>query len=97
MTERRIALIQRSGTYVGPSLTRRLGAAVEVVGEDEVPLAGPGSDLTASGILRRNPRVRDASSSARILVRIYAGLTRPTAASGPRSSQDRPRSAAGRG
>jgi len=32
----------------------------------------------------------------RRLVRIYAGLTRPTAASGPRSNQDRPRSAAGR-
>jgi len=75
MTQRRIALIQRSGTYVGPALARRLarsghdivahcpspgladqlatlGATVEVIGEDEVPLDGPGSDLTASGTQR---------------------------------------------
>jgi len=72
MTERRVALIQRAGRYVGPALARRLarsghdlaihapcagqidelralGAAVEVITEEEVPQQGPGSDLTAIG------------------------------------------------
>ncbi|MDB5446481.1 MAG: hypothetical protein JWQ97_1798 [Phenylobacterium sp.] len=73
MTERRVALIQRADTYVGPALARRLaasghdfvlhrprdglveavarlGAAVEVVREAEIPRAGAGSDATAEGM-----------------------------------------------
>ncbi|MET0241611.1 MAG: SDR family oxidoreductase [Sphingobium sp.] len=75
VTERRVALLQRSGGYANPGIARRLarsghdlvlhapkdelvkelaalGAQVEVVGEDEVPFAGHGSDATADGARR---------------------------------------------
>ena len=72
MTERRVALLQRAGSFANPCLARRLaraghdlvlhapregmveelldlGAGVEVVGEDAVPLDGPESDTTPEG------------------------------------------------
>jgi len=73
MTERRVALLHRGGSYAGPCLARRLaksdhdlvvhaprdgmveelealGAAVEVISEDELPVdQRPGSDGTPEG------------------------------------------------
>jgi 3-oxoacyl-[acyl-carrier protein] reductase len=72
MTDRRVALLQRAGSYCNPSLARRLaraghdlvlhapragmvdeltalGAAVEVIDEQALPLDGPGSDATPEG------------------------------------------------
>jgi 3-oxoacyl-[acyl-carrier protein] reductase len=72
MTERRVALLQRAGSFANPCLARRLakaghdvvlhaprvgmaeelealGASVEVIGEDQVPLDGPDSDTVPEG------------------------------------------------
>jgi 3-oxoacyl-[acyl-carrier protein] reductase len=73
MTQRRVALLHRGGSYAGPCLARRLaksghdlvihaprdgmveelaelGATVELIGEDELPMDGrPGSDGTPEG------------------------------------------------